>query len=101
MGETAIRESQKLQPDMAGHVNTRFFVEESSHNVIAFTLLRVTGGKADPTRRTFSNEAQRDPFTVHLAERFKVEKGLITEIEAIFSREQGTMDRPSNWPDSP
>ncbi len=101
MGETAIRESQKLQPDMAGHVNTRFFVEESSHNVIAFTLLRVTGGKADPNRRTFSNEAQRDPFTVHLAERFKVEKGLITEIEAIFSREQGTMDGPSNWPDSP
>ena len=86
---------------MAGHVNTRFFVEESSHNVIAFTLLRVTGGKADPNRRTFSNEAQRDPFTVHLAERFKVEKGLITEIEAIFSREQGTMDGPSNWPDSP
>lgn len=101
MGESAIRESQKLQPDMAGHVNTRFFVEESSHNVIAFTLLRVTGRKADPNRRTFSNEAERDPFTVHLAERFKVEKGLITEIEAIFFSEQGTMDGQSNWADSP
>jgi hypothetical protein len=103
MGETAIRESQKLQPDMAGHVNTRFFVEESSHNVIAFTLLRVTGRKADPNRRTFSgvDVAERDPFTVHLAERFKVEKGLITEIEAIFYREQGTMDGLSNWADSP
>lgn len=101
MGESAIRESQKLQPDMAGHVNTRFFVEESSHNVIAFTLLRVTGRKADPDRQTFSNVAERDPFTVHLAERFKVEQGLITEIEAIFYREQGTMNGLSNWADSP
>lgn len=100
-GETEIRESQKLQPDMAGHVNTRFFVDVANRQVIAFTLLRVTGRKEDPDRRTFSDEAVRDPFTVHLVERFKVVGGLITEIEAVFYREQGTMDGTSNWPDSP
>jgi hypothetical protein len=36
---------------------------------------------------------------VHLAERFKVEKGLITEIEALFTIANGSMDGTSNWPD--
>ena len=104
VGEQALRDSQKLQPDMDGHRNTRFFVDEKTHNVIAFTLLRVTGGQADPNRKTFFTgrpEANqpRPPSTVHLAERFKVEKGLITEIEALFTTETGTMDGISNWPD--
>lgn len=103
-GEQKLRDSQKLQPDMDGHRNTRFFVDEKTHNVIAYTLLRVTGGQADPNRKTFFTgrpEASqpRPPSTVHLAERFKVEKGVITEIEALFTTETGTMDGTSNWPD--
>jgi len=101
-GEQQIRALQKLQPDMAGRANTRFFVDRQSHNVVAFTLLKVTGAKADPTRKTFTDGAppeQAKPSTVHLAERFKVEKGLITEIEAIFETESGAMDGVSGWPD--
>lgn len=104
VGEQALRDSQKLQPDMDGHRNTRFFVDEKTKNVVAYTLLRVTGKQADPNRKTFFTgrpEASqpRPPSTVHLAERFKVEKGLITEIEALFTTETGTMDGISNWPD--
>jgi hypothetical protein len=101
-GEQNLRESQKLQPDMDGHKNTRFFVDEKTHNVIAYTLLRVTGQNADPNRKTFVSgrpASEAKPSTVHLAERFKVEKGLVTEIEAIFTIETGSMDGTSNWPD--
>ena len=101
-GETQIRALQKMQPDMTGRSNTRFFVDEPDHQVIAYTLLKVTGTKADPSRKTFTDNAPPDqskPSTVHLAERFKVEKGLITEIEAIFRIETGTADGSSGWPD--
>ena len=97
-GEAAIRENTKSQPDMAGHANTRFFVDEQSRNVVAYTLLRIPGTKADPNRKTMADRLPPQPSTVHLAERFKVEKGLITEIEAIFTIEGGTMDAGSNWP---
>jgi 3'(2'), 5'-bisphosphate nucleotidase len=98
-GDVALRDSTKLQPDMAGHANTRFFVDEKTNNVIAYTLLRIPGTKADPSRKTYADKLPPQPSTVHLAERFKVEKGLITEIEALFTIEGGTMDGTSNWPD--
>lgn len=96
-GETNIRENTKSQPDMAGHANTRFFVDEKTHNVVAYTLLRIPGTKADPNRKSMADKLPPQPSTVHLAERFKVERGLITEIEAIFIVEGGTMDGTSNW----
>ena len=98
-GETKIREHTKLQPDMAGHANTRYFVDEKTHNVVAYTLLRIPGTKADPNRTSLADRLPPQPSTVHLAERFKVEKGLITEIEALFTIEGGKMDGTSNWPD--
>ena len=101
-GEAQIRALQKMQPDMKGRRNTRFFVDEPSHTVIAYTLLDVTGTKADPNRKTFTDAvpaAQAKPSTVHLSERFEVENGLITEIEAIFDIELGAMDKVSGWPD--
>jgi hypothetical protein len=103
-GEDEIRLKQKLQPDMRAHANTRFVVDEATNNVVAFTLLQVTGKREDPDRKTFTDAVPAEelvPSTVHLIERFKVEKGLITEIEAIFYIEQGTMDGKSNWPDAP
>ena len=98
-GEIKIRENTKFQPDMAGHGNTRFFVDETTHNVVAYTLLRIPGTKADPNRPTMADKLTPQPSTVHLAERFKVEKGLITEIEALFTIEGGKMDGTANWPD--
>src|SRR4051812_9854118 len=47
--ETHIREHTITQPDMAGHVDDRFFVDEKTHNVVVFTLLKVPGG-ANPRR---------------------------------------------------
>jgi 3'(2'), 5'-bisphosphate nucleotidase len=98
-GEANIRENTKSQPDMAGHANTRYVVDEQTKNVVAFTLLRIPGTKADPNRKTMADRLPPQPSTVHLAERFKVEKGLITEIEAIFFVRNGAMDGASGWPD--
>ena len=97
--EEALRESTKLQPDMSEHANTRFFVDEETNNVIAFTLLRIPGTKREANRKTYSDDLEIKVCTVHLAERFKVEAGLITEIEALFTIEQGTDQGISNWPD--
>jgi hypothetical protein len=99
LGEDALRESTKLQPDMIEHGNTRYFVDEETNNVVAYTLLRIPGTKADPNRKSYLDGQEGNPSTVHLAERFKVEKGYITEIEALFSIKSGTDQGTSNWPD--
>ena len=99
LGENALRASTKLQPDMTEHGNTRYFVDEATNNVIAYTLLRIPGTKAGPNRKSYLDGQEGNPSTVHLAERFKVEKGYITEIEALFSIEAGTDQGTSNWPD--
>ena len=75
------------------------FVDEQTNNVVVYTLLRIPGTKADPNRKSYSDGRDPSPSTVHLAERFKVEKGLITEIEALFWIEDGTDQGVSNWPD--
>lgn len=101
-GEDKIRESMDMEPDMLEPANTRFFVDEEKGTVVYFTLLRVTGTKADRNRKTYTDNRptnQRGPSTTHLAERIKVERGLITEIEAIFSVERGTTEGKSSWPD--
>ena len=99
VGEQALRDSTKLQPDMTEHANTRYFVDEQTNNVVVYTLLRIPGTKADPNRKSYSDGREPSPSTAHLAERFKVEKGLITEIEALFWIEDGTDQGVSNWPD--
>ena len=99
VGEQALRESTKLQPDMTEHANTRYFVGEGSDNVIAYTLLSIPGTKADPNRKTYSDSLQVKTSTVHLAARLKVERGLITQIEALFTIESGSDQGVSNWPD--
>jgi hypothetical protein len=99
-GEKNFREVQPEQPDNKGHANTRFFVDEEQGTVIYYTLFRFTG-KLDPTRKTqIDNYAElQKPFTTHMAERIKVENGLISEIEVIFENKIGTMDDLSGWPD--
>lgn len=99
-GEENFRAVQPEQPDNKGHANTRFFVDEEQGTVVYYTLFRFTG-KLDPTRKTQIDnypELQK-PFTTHMAERIRIEKGLISEIEVIFENKVGTMDDPSGWPD--
>ena len=84
-GADAIRQS--LTPPTGDEVNIdlrdiRWFVDKPNHEAVAFYLLDI--GKTVP------------PATVHLTERFKVENGLITEIEGIFS--VGGANEGSGWP---
>jgi hypothetical protein len=65
----------------------RWFVEKPSHEAIAFYLLDF-GNTIPPTAAA---------GTVHLTERFKVENGLITEIEGIFDAST-TPNEGSGWP---
>ena len=37
----------------------------------------------------------------HLAERFRITHGLISEIEALYYTQAGTADGTSGWPDTP
>jgi len=90
-GEAVLRAALLKMPPMLGYRNTRIITDEKTHQLIYFTLLRL------------DNEAGKSsvagPVTVHLAERFKIERGLITEIEAIFWNQTGTDDGDSGWPD--
>ena len=96
-GEDSMRSAIDLQPDLTVSA-TRWFADESSHNVIGFTLLHVAGGNADPNRPSYGTSDQA--ATTHLAERFKVVDGLIREVEAIFFIEFGNPRGTSGWGDS-
>lgn len=99
VGEQHIREHTKTQPDMkGGRHNTRFWVDEETRNVIGAMVIRIVPDqdKADPARKSIP---VTEPRTGRIFERFKVENGLIKEIEAIFHLERGTMDGTSGWPD--
>jgi hypothetical protein len=101
-GEKALRNSIGKEVDMLPHRNTRFFVDEKNKTVIAYTLLPVLATNADSKRPSHRRPDVGDgpqPMTIHLAERYKIEKGLITEVEGIFYQEFGTLDGISGWPD--
>jgi len=91
-GEATLRAALLKMPPMLGYHNTRFVVDQKTHQLVYFTLLRLDSGAGAMSGK---------PVTVHLAERFKVEHGLITEIEAIFWNQIGTSDGESLWPDQP
>jgi hypothetical protein len=100
-GEATLRAALLKMPPMIGYRNTRFVVDLETHQLVYYTLLRLdmdgsrVSGNPSPAAST-----QAGPVTVHLAERFKIEHGLITEIEAIFTNQAGTADGVSGWPDS-
>lgn len=90
--EAALRKSLDHEPAMDGYGDLRFVVDIESHQLVYYTLLRLSmrGDQAPPG-------IAPGPVTVHLAERFKVERGLITEIEALFYTQVGTRDGVSGW----
>ena len=98
-GAAELRSSLAKELDSTSYSNTRFFVDEKQHDVIYFTLLRISAADSltAPGREP---RLSTKPMTIHLAERFKVEHGRITEIEAIYSPEIGTSDGQSGWPAS-
>ena len=96
-GEETLRAALGRMPPMLGYADTRFFVDERSKQVIYFTLLRLEIGKPQPMLSEGGKQSQAGPVTVHLAERFRVEHGLIKEIEAIFYNQAGTSDGVSGW----
>jgi hypothetical protein len=91
-GEDFLRAHLNREPAMEGYADLRFVVDTETHQVVYYTLLRLAM-RADQAPA----DTPPGPVTVHLAERFKVEHGLITEIEAIFHNEPGTMDGKSGW----
>ena len=99
-GEAILRAGLDKEPPMLGYSNTRFVVDERHHQLVYFTLLGLSID-ATPRANLPPGSSPPGPVTVHLAERFKIEHGLITEIEAIFHNQAGTSEGISGWPDSP
>jgi hypothetical protein len=94
-----LRDSLSRMPAMSGRRNTRFVVDEPTGSVVAFTQLQLPAtDDPAPTGRTYPRGSGK-PTTVHLAERFRIEGGLIHEIEAIFDFEPGTEWPPILWPE--
>jgi hypothetical protein len=90
--EATLRKSLDREPAMQGYDDLRFVVDTESHQLVYYTLLRLAM-RADQAPPGIAP----GPVTVHLAERFKVEHGLITEIEALFYTQTGTKDGVSGW----
>jgi hypothetical protein len=99
-GEAVLRAALLKMPPMLGYRNTRFVVDEPNHQLVYFTLLRLDNEESRPMPSQPGQSSPTGPVTVHLAERFRIEHGLITEIEAIFRNEEGTADGNSGWPDN-
>ena len=96
-GEAVLRAALDREPPMLGYANTRFVTDLETHQVVYFTLLRLATDESQPAPPPGAKPLP--PVTVHLAERFKVEHGLIREIEAIYYSQSGTSEGPSGWPD--
>ena len=98
-GAAAIRQSVSIPtPDEAiiDKRDVRWFVDKPNHEAIAFYILDVGAEPNPPTFLPFVRPTVATG-TVHLSERFKVQNGLITEIEAIFSSSM-TPGEGSGWP---
>ena len=91
-GEAVLRARLDKEPPMDCYGDLRFVVDTEKHQVVYYTLLRLAM-RADQVPAGTPPGA----VTVHLAERFKIEHGLITEIEAIFYNQPGTKDGLSGW----
>ncbi|WP_439486877.1 hypothetical protein [Blastomonas fulva] len=69
--------------------NTRWLVDEAAGSIAVFYLLDIGVFRGDP------------PFTVRRGQRFRIEKGYITEVEVLnfFDRQGGRYADPL-WPES-
>lgn len=74
----------------------RFYIDMRTHDILTFVRLPVPKGtsKIPGTDENYPE----GPFTVHLMERFRLEHGIMTEVEAIYHNEVGTMTAQSAAP---
>jgi len=73
--------------------NVRFFVDEPAHQVVAFVIVDV---KIPPE----AGQPEQPPYSIRRAHRFKVDNGLITEVEIINMPDHThPAPIPSLWPD--
>ena len=76
----------KLSGAAKAYRNVRMLVDEAAHSIVIFSISDVRPGK---------NEK---PFSVRRAQRMKIERGLITEVELVFFLDANPM---ALWPDQP
>jgi hypothetical protein len=96
-GAAAIRKSVSLptfDESIIDKRDVRWFVDLPDHEAVAFYILDVG---AEPTPLLPFIRPTVATGTVHLSERFKVQNGLITQIEAIFTVST-TPNEGSGWP---
>ncbi|MET0660391.1 MAG: hypothetical protein ABW110_19785, partial [Steroidobacteraceae bacterium] len=94
-GGTPLGPLPKSMNWIGSHDGTRYFVDEQSNDVIIFTMYR-SSGLTIPKYITQGEPVGPVPVSMHMAERFRVEKGLITEIEEVFSFNKDM--KATNWP---
>ena len=98
-GEAQVRAYLAREAPSTGYRNARYVADEATGQVAAFFLL---GVDLKESRASAAEPEKINPpgqMTIHLAERFKIERGLITEIEAIYFSQPGTSAGESGWPD--
>jgi len=80
--------------------DVRWFVDKPNNEAIAFYILDVGAEPNPPTFLPFVRPTVATG-TVHLSERFKVDHGLITQIEAIFNVSTTACDGDGGWSPNP
>jgi hypothetical protein len=104
-GEHEVRASFSETKMVRDRRNLRFVVDEMQGEIVAYFLIDVvlagpeqSETKAGDKRYKVAVSVPAGIYTVHEAERFKVEHGLIKEIEIIAHVEKGA-GGASGWPD--
>lgn len=104
-GAAEVRESFARTQMIEAIRDTRYYIDPTRGEVVVFFLIDVDlkAKDADATTKAGSTEYKvavavpKGAYTVHEAERFKIEHGMIDEIEIIAHVENGT-GLGSGWP---
>lgn len=105
VGEHEVRESFARTHMVEAKRNVRFFPDPASGNVVLMFQIDVDLKEADAEATTKAGSSEykvavsvpKGTYTVHEAERFKIVKGMITEIEIIAHVEPGK-GAGNGWP---
>lgn len=108
-GGTVLGDLPKSLNWVGSHEGARYFVDQQSKDVIVYTMYRSSGRvlpkyftiagvdeRAMPKVGSFGGKPDPVPVSIHMAQRLHIEKGLITEIEEIYSYNENM--NATNWP---
>ncbi len=104
-GEHEVRDSFKYTDMVKDHRNVKMVADTKTGEVTVFFQIDISL-KAPASGETKAGDSSykvavtvpSGDYTVHEAERFKIEKGLIKEIQIIAHVQEGA-NKPSGWPD--